>query len=130
MLLEQHAVAVYYSRMPYHRGLIICLGVPIVFLLLLGGLIFGGQAVSAVKLDGEIQRALATKLVNVSSSADDIELKNLQRVNNGYGYCGLYKAASSENGYASFFYNKIDGRVTLDIKSERYESNCGLSSFC
>ncbi|MFM9268897.1 hypothetical protein ACJ7V3_01370 [Halomonas elongata] len=115
--------------MPYHRGLIICLGVPIVFLLLLGGLIFGGQAVSAVKLDGEIQRALATKLAG-AANAEGIELKNLQRVNNGYGYCGLYKTASSENGYASFFYNKINGRVTLDIASDRYESNCGLSSFC
>lgn len=116
--------------MPYTRGLIFCLGIPAVMILLIAGLIFGGQAVSAVKLDGKIQRALATKLVNAPSSADDIDLKHLQRVNNGYGYCGLYKTASSENGYASFFYNRIDGRVTVDIESDRYESNCGLSSFC
>ncbi|GED22775.1 hypothetical protein QWY79_14810 [Halomonas sabkhae] len=109
-----------------NRGLVLCLAVPVGFLLLLAGLIFGGQAISAIKLDSEIEQALAGKLA--SSAA--IEVDKLQRVNNGYGYCGVYKSAASENGYASFFYNTINGRVTLDIESDRFTSNCGLSSFC
>ncbi|MCW4151780.1 hypothetical protein OM427_19875 [Halomonas sp. 18H] len=109
-----------------HRGLVLCLGVPLGFLTLLGGLIFGGQAISAIKLDSEIEQALANKL----AIDDAIQVDHLQRVNNGYGYCGLYKSASAEDGYASFFYNTIEDRVTVDIKSDRFTSNCGLSSFC
>ncbi|WP_253273092.1 hypothetical protein [Halomonas sp. PR-M31] len=100
--------------------------VPIALILVLAGAIFGGQAVSESRADNRIQQALATAL----ESSNAIELKFLQQVNHGYGVCGLYKVASSNQGYASFFYDKVNETVILDVNSRRYTSNCGLSAFC
>lgn len=116
----------YHDPMKPTRGLILNIIVPIALILVLAAAIFGGQAVSESRADSNIQQALATTL----ETSNEIELKFLQRVNNGYGVCGLYKSAASEQGYASFFYDKVNDTITLDVDSRRYTSNCGLSAFC
>jgi len=112
--------------MTLSRPALLMIVVPVAFTLALGGLIFGGQALSDSDVDGEIQHALATAL----HTSGEIELSNLQDVNYGYGVCGLYKSSLSADGYASFFYDKQSDSVTLDVNSRRFTSNCGLSSIC
>ncbi|MBZ5486386.1 hypothetical protein HW452_02480 [Halomonas aquamarina] len=108
------------------RPFILLVILPLALVLVLGVAIFGSQALSDSHVDSNIQRALAQKLDTTS----DIELSQLQKVQYGYGICGLYRTASSENGYASFFYDTDSEHVELDINSRLYKSRCGLSSVC
>ncbi|ALM52977.1 hypothetical protein [Halomonas huangheensis] len=112
--------------MKYSRGLIFNIVVPIAAMLAIGGAIFGGQAISEARVSGNVQHALSAEL----ATAALVEVKYLQEVNHGYGICGLYRVASADQGYASFFYDKINDRVTLDVNSPRFKSNCGLSAIC
>lgn len=99
---------------------------PFAAVLLLGGVIFGSQAMSDQQANDDVQRALAVAL----KTSSNIELQQLQSVNYGYGVCGLYKTASSENGFTPFFYDTVNDHLILDINSRLYQSNCGLSSIC
>lgn len=108
------------------RGFIFNIAIPITAIAVVAGLIFGSQALSGNSTDGDIQQALAKTL----DTSGEIELKFLQEVKYGYGVCGLYKPALSEQGYASFFYDKVNDNVILDVDSQQYTTNCGLSSFC
>ncbi|SDO02208.1 hypothetical protein [Vreelandella arcis] len=108
------------------RPFLLLVALPLVLALLLGGAIFGGQAMSDSNVDGDIQRALSQEL-NASS---EIELSKLQKVQYGYTICGLYRTASSERGYASFMYDTQSDDVVLDITSPRYQSRCSLSVAC
>lgn len=102
------------------------LAIPVVLILALAGAIFGGQVIADSRLDGKIQQALATSL----DTSSEIELRHLQEVQYGYGVCGLYRTADSEDGYASFFYDTASDRLTLDVNSRRYKSHCSLSAIC
>lgn len=99
--------------------------VPVIGIIALAALIFGGQAISDDSVDGEIQQALATSL----DTSSVIELQHLQEVQYGYGICGAYKTADSD-GFSSFFYDTARGRLTLDVSSREYRSHCGLSAIC
>ena len=108
------------------RPFILLVILPLALVVVLAGAIFGGQAMSDSRVDDDIQRALAKKL----DASSEIELSQLQEVQYGYGICGLYRTASSESGYASFFYDKDSENIELDINSRLYKSRCGLSSVC
>ncbi|KGE78165.1 hypothetical protein CVH10_14080 [Halomonas sp. ND22Bw] len=112
--------------MTHKRPFIFLLAIPVVLILALAGFIFGGQALSDSGLDRRIQQALADEL----GASGEIELKNLQEVQYGYGICGLYRTEDAEHGYASFFYDTNADRLTLDITSRRYQSHCSLSAVC
>lgn len=102
------------------------LAIPVVLILVLAGAIFGGQVIADSQRDHEIQQAIAATL----GTSSDIELLNLQEVQYGYGVCGLYQSADSENGYASFFYDSVGDRLTLDVNSREFRSHCDLSAIC
>lgn len=108
------------------RSFIMLVLLPIAAMLVLGGLLFGSQAMSGQQENEDVQRALVAALQTSST----IELQHLQSVNYGYGVCGLYNVASSEKGFAPFFYDTVNGHLILDINSRQYQSNCGLSSIC
>lgn len=108
------------------RSFILLVVLPIAAMLVLGGLLFGGQAMSGQQENEDLQRAL----VDALQTSSTIELQHLQSVNYGYGVCGLYKEASSATGFAPFFYDTVNGQLILDINSRRYQANCGLSSIC
>lgn len=108
------------------RPFLLLVALPLVLALLLGGAIFGGQAMSDSNVDGDIQRALAQTL----DTSDEIELAKLQKVQYGYTICGLYRTDASDRGYASFMYDTQSDDVILDINSRRYKSRCSLSVAC
>lgn len=112
--------------MTHKRPFIFLLAIPVVAILALAGFIFGGQALSDSGRDDEIRQALASSL----GTSGEIELKHLQEVQYGYGVCGLYRTEDAEDGFASFFYDTASHRLTLDITSRRYQSNCNLSAVC
>lgn len=114
------------ARMTHKRPFLFLLTIPVVAILALATFIFGGQALSDSGRDDEIRQALAAEL----GASGEIDLKNLQEVQYGYGVCGLYRTDDSENGYASFFYDTNADRLTLDITSRRYQSHCSLSAVC
>ncbi|MCA1771384.1 MAG: hypothetical protein LC677_01600 [Halomonas sp.] len=109
------------------RPFLLMVVLPLLVALLLGGVLFGGQALSDNNMDGDIQRALAQE---INQDANGIELSKLQKVQYGYTICGLYRTSSSERGYASFLYDTENDSVELDIKSSRYKSRCSLSVAC
>lgn len=108
------------------RPFVLLVALPLVLALLLGGAIFGGQALSDSNVDDDIQRALSQTL----DAPGGIELAKLQKVQYGYTICGLYRTASSDRGYASFMYDTQSDDVILDIASQRYKSRCSLSVAC
>ncbi|WP_447528220.1 hypothetical protein [Vreelandella sp. TE19] len=108
------------------RPFLLLIVLPLAFMAIVGAAIFGSQALSASKVDQQIQSAIAAEL----DTELPVELSQLQEIQYGYGVCGLYKTAHSENGYASFFYDTTNERLTLDVNSRLYTSNCGLSSVC
>ncbi|QNI03540.1 hypothetical protein HXW73_11725 [Halomonas sp. SH5A2] len=109
------------------RPFLLLVILPLFIALLLGGVLFGGQALSDSNMDEDIQQALAQE---INQEASGIELSKLQKVQYGYTICGLYRTASSERGYASFLYDTQHDSVELDIKSSRYKSRCSLSVAC
>ncbi|HCR97119.1 MULTISPECIES: hypothetical protein [Halomonas] len=108
------------------RPFLLLVVMPLALTVVLAGAIFGGQVMSDSHVGDDIQHALANKL----GTSHDIELSQLQEVQYGYGICGLYRTASSDNGYASFFYDKDSENIELDINSRLYKSRCGLSAVC
>lgn len=111
--------------MKYSRGLVFNIVVPTTAILVIGGAIFGGQAISEARASHDVQQAISTQL-----GSELVEVQYLQEVNHGYGVCGLYRLPTSDQGYASFFYDKVNDRVTLDVNSPRFKTNCGLSAIC
>lgn len=100
--------------------------IPVVVCLLLGAAIFGGQAYSEKQEDADIQRTIADAV----HAASPVEVANLQRVQHGYGVCGIFRVADSGKGYASFYYDAVNRKVVFDVQSRDFESNCGLASLC
>lgn len=99
---------------------------PLIVFVLLGAAIFGGQAYMEAQQDKDIQRTIA-ETVNAGSP---VEVAKLQRVQHGYGVCGIYRLADGDRGYASFYYDAVNRKVVFDVKSQVFESNCGLASLC
>lgn len=112
--------------MTVSRSFMLLIGIPVVVLLALAAAIFGGQVIADSHRDQAIQQAIASRL-GISSQ---VELLKLQEVQYGYGVCGLYRMADSEKGYASFFYNTVTERLTLDVKSDSFQSYCNLAKLC
>lgn len=115
------------TSMTRSRPFLLLVVAPLVFTALIGGIIFGSQALSSDSVDNDIKAAIAAEL---ALPDDAIELSYLQEVQYGYGICGLYQSESSERGAASFFYDTTNHRLTLDVNSRAYTSNCGLSVAC
>ncbi|WP_224424417.1 MULTISPECIES: hypothetical protein [Modicisalibacter] len=102
------------------------LGIPVAFLSVLAAAIFGGQVIADHNRDSTIQQAIASRL----DTASPVELLKLQEVQYGYGVCGLYRTADADQGVASFFYNTVNDRLTLDVKSDDFQSYCNLANLC
>ncbi|TBW53324.1 hypothetical protein EZI54_15180 [Marinobacter halodurans] len=92
----------------------------------LGAVIFGYQAYSEKQENKAIQNTVA-KAVHARGA---VELANLERVQNGFGVCGIYRVADGDKGYSSFYYDAINKKVVLDVQSRKFESNCGLATLC
>ena len=98
------------------------LWIPVVAILAVAGLIFGGQAYTGAQRDARIAATIAERL----DSQAPAEISNLTRVNKGYGVCGDYALASAESG--RFYYNSALQSLTLGTDSPQYRDNCaGLS---
>ncbi|WP_447555814.1 hypothetical protein [Vreelandella sp. EE22] len=108
------------------RPFLLLVVAPLAFTAIVGAAIFGNQALSATQVDHKIQEAIAAEL----NTTSPVELAHLQEVQYGYGVCGLYKTSLSDQGYASFFFDTTNNRLTLDVNSRAYTANCGLSSVC
>ncbi|WP_203141841.1 hypothetical protein [Marinobacter mangrovi] len=92
----------------------------------LGAIIFGSQAYSENQEDKAIQHTVAEAV----HAKGPVELANLERVQNGFGVCGIYRETGSDKGYSSFYYDAINKKVILDVQSRKFESNCGLATLC
>lgn len=112
--------------MKSRRSFVLIFISPIIVCLLLGAAIFGGQAYSEKQEDKEIQQTISESL----KAAGTVEVAKLQRVQHGYGVCGIYRVASSDDGYSSFYYDAVNRKVVFDVDSQVFESNCGLASLC
>ncbi|MBB3143341.1 hypothetical protein [Halomonas organivorans] len=94
------------------------LWIPVVAILLVAGLIFGGQMVSDANRDDEIAARIAERL----DTRDDIELIRVREVNKGYGLCGEYLRASRPA--EPFYYQTVSETLTLDAEAPLYRENC------
>lgn len=94
--------------------------IPVIAIVLVFAVIFGGQAISESHVDDDIAALLAKQL----NSDDQVDLKDLKTVEKGYGTCGWFKA-SAQDEYAPFYYSKVNEQVTLDTTSKRYRNHCG-----
>lgn len=93
--------------------------VPVIAIVVAFGIIFGSQAISESHVDDDIAALIATQLDGV----DQVELKNLKKVDKGYGMCGWYRP-QGQSGYTAFYYSKVNERVTLHANSSRYRNHC------
>lgn len=112
--------------MPNSRSFILLIVFPVVLLLVLAAAIFGGQGIADHFRDRGIQQAIAATL----ETSSEVELANLQKVKAGYAVCGLYRTSDSPNSYASFFYDTLSDRLTLDVNSRQFQTYCNLLDFC
>jgi len=120
------AIGIGFRFMMYSRPFILLLATPVLIMLALAAVIFGGQVIADSRRDQQIQQTIAASL----KTSGQVELLNLQDVQYGYGVCGLYRTSDSDKGYASFFYDTVNDRLSLDVKSRAFQSNCNLSDLC
>lgn len=109
------------------RSFVLVFVVPLAVFVLLGAVIFGGQALSEIRDDAEVQQAIAAA---VNAGSTSVELVNLQRVDHGYGVCGTYRVTGSDKGFSSFYYETVNKKVVLDTSSQAFQSRCGFSTLC
>ncbi|WP_136255651.1 hypothetical protein [Onishia niordana] len=93
------------------------LWIPVVAILVVAGLIFGGQAYSEAERDAHIAELIGERL----DSQQPAEISHLARVNKGYGVCGDYALSSDESG--RFYYNTATERLALG-DAPLYRDNC------
>ncbi|MGM8932962.1 hypothetical protein [Salinicola halophyticus] len=94
--------------------------IPVVAILVVAAIIFGGQAISDSQVDDDIKALISQQL----GSDREIELQAMKEVQKGYGVCGLYQTAERGRDASPFYYSKVNERVTLDAESERYRRHC------
>ncbi|MCK2044847.1 hypothetical protein BTW10_07910 [Chromohalobacter japonicus] len=94
------------------------LWIPVVAILAVAGLIFGGQAYSDAQRDAHIAAAIAEG----RQSQTPAEISHLVRVNKGYGVCGDYTLANGGSG--PFYYNSATKRLALSANADLYRDNC------
>lgn len=112
--------------MTSRRSFLLVFIAPVVVCVLLGAAIFGGQAYMEKQEDKDIQGFIADAV----HATGPVEVDKLQRVQHGYGVCGIYRVASSDKGYSSFYYDAVNHNVVFDVEAQDFESNCGLASLC
>lgn len=108
------------------RPFLFVLVIPLVACALLGAAIFGGQAYQETQENASIRQTIADAV----DAPNPVEVANLQRVQHGYGVCGIYRVADRDEGYSSFYYDAVNRKVEFDVNSKAFESNCGLASLC
>lgn len=94
--------------------------IPVVAILVVAAIIFGGQAISDSQVDDDIKTLISQQL----GSDREIELQAMKEVQKGYGVCGLYQTGERSQHASPFYYSKVNERVTLDAESERYRRHC------
>lgn len=94
------------------------LWIPVVAIVVVAGLIFGGQAYSEAQRDAHIAAMISERLDRQAPA----EISHLTRVNKGYGVCGDYKLPSAEPG--RFYYNSNTKRLALGTDAPLYQDNC------
>lgn len=94
------------------------LWIPVVAILVVAGLIFGGQAYSEAQRDAHIAAMISERL----ASHEPAEISHFTRVNKGYGVCGDYKLSNAESG--RFYYNSATKRLALGTDAPLYQDNC------
>ncbi|MCI0510546.1 hypothetical protein C8E00_101262 [Chromohalobacter marismortui] len=94
------------------------LWIPFVAILIVGGLIFGGQAYSEAQRDAHVAATIAER----RQSQAPAEMSHVIRVDKGYGICGDYTLANGGSG--SFYYNSATKRLALGVNAPLYRDNC------
>ncbi len=94
------------------------LWIPVAAILLVAGLIFGGQMVSDAKRDDRIAARIAERL----ETRDDVALDRLHTVNKGYGLCG--DALHADHPALPFYYHTVTERLALGAEAPLYRDNC------
>ncbi|RUR39333.1 hypothetical protein [Vreelandella populi] len=94
------------------------LWIPVVAIVGVAGLIFGGQAYSEAQRDAHIAAMISEHLDSHKPAA----ISHLTRVNKGYGVCGDYELSSAESG--RFYYNSATKRLALGADAPLYQDNC------
>ena len=95
------------------------LWIPVAAILLVAGLIFGGQAISDANRDDAITARIAERL----EAQDDVGLERLLEVNKGYGLCG--DAVRAERPVLPFYYHTVTEQLALGADAPAYRENCG-----
>ena len=99
------------------------LWIPVVAILAVAGMIFGGQAYSEAQRDAHIAELISERL----DSQVPAEISHLARVNKGYGVCGDYALSGAETG--RFYYNTATERLALGTDAPQYRDNCSRISY-
>lgn len=94
------------------------LWIPVVAIVVVAGLIFGGQAYSEAQRNAHIAETTSERL----DSQAPAEISNLATVNKGYGVCGDYALSSAESG--RFYYNSNTKQLALGTDDPLYHDNC------
>ncbi|MBE0399527.1 hypothetical protein EI168_05305 [Halomonas sp. FME1] len=95
------------------------LWIPVVAILAVAGLIFGGQAYSEAQRGAHIAASISERLGN-QIQADIPHLK--KRINKDYGVCGDYILSRAEHG--RFYYNSATKHLALGTDAPLYHDNC------
>ncbi|WP_458526571.1 hypothetical protein [Onishia taeanensis] len=94
------------------------LWIPVVAILAVAAMIFGGQAYSEAERDAHIAALIGDRL----DSQTPADISHLARVNKGYGVCGDYALSGTDTG--RFYYNTATERLALGHDAPRYRDNC------
>jgi hypothetical protein len=94
------------------------LWIPVVAILLVAGLTFGGQAVS----DAQRNDAIAARIAERLEVPDTLEIGRLLEVNKGYGLCG--DAIGGERPAVPFYYHSVTERLALGADASLYREHC------
>ncbi|MCK2185263.1 hypothetical protein [Halomonas getboli] len=95
------------------------LWIPVVAILLVGGLIFGGQWMA----DNDRNDQIAARIAERLDAQDDVEIERLLEVNKGYGLCG--DAVRADRPALPFYYNTVTEQLALGADAPAYRENCG-----
>ena len=95
------------------------LWIPVAAILLVAGLIFGGQWMADNDRDDRIAERIAERL----EAQDDVGIERLLEVNKGYGLCG--DAVRTERPVLPFYYHTVTEQLALGADAPAYRENCG-----
>ncbi|GEK73998.1 MULTISPECIES: hypothetical protein [Halomonas] len=95
------------------------LWIPVVAILLVAGLIFGGQWMA----DNDRNDQIAARIAERLNAQDDVEIERLLEVNKGYGLCG--DAVRADRPALPFYYHTVTEQLALGADAPAYRENCG-----